>query len=40
MRRDNVASPTLPGLTELGIAPTSLEDVVATLMSQRTASPN
>jgi uncharacterized protein YbjT (DUF2867 family) len=38
MRRDNVASGDLPGLRDLHIAPTALEDVVATIAgSSRTA---
>ena len=38
MRRDNVASGDLPGLPDLHIAPTALEDIVATLAgSSRTA---
>ena len=38
MRRDNVASGDLPGLRDLHIVPTALEDVVATMAgSSRTA---
>ena len=31
MRRDNVASPELPGLRDLHVSPTALEDVVSTV---------